>query len=98
MIQGMSEEKTKWIANAAVRKEKFKEILREGKREELIALIKSVYLHKQQLIEEGKKKLHVADENAMKDAERMLYDEFAYVLKIERSEVLPFIMEQIEKQ
>lgn len=96
LILGMPEKKTKWIANDAVRKEKFKEILQKGKREELIALIKSVYLHKQKLLEEGKKKLHVADENAMKDAERMLYDEFAYVLKLERNEVLPFILKQID--
>ncbi len=48
------------------------------------------------MIEEGKKKLHVADENAMKDSEKMLYDEFAYVLKIERSEIIPYITEQLE--
>lgn len=96
LILGMPEEKTKWIVNDAVRKEKFKEVLQGGKREELIVLIKSVYLHKQKLLEEGKKKLHVADENAMKDAERLLYDEFAYVLKLERNEVLPFILEQID--
>ena len=32
----------------------------------------------------------------MKDAERILYEEFAYVLHIERDQVLPFITEQIE--
>lgn len=96
VLCGMPEEKTKWIANDAVRKEKFKGVLQGGKREEIIALIKSVYLHKQKLLEEGKKKLHVADENVMKDAKRLLYDEFAYVLKLERNEVLPFILEQID--
>ncbi|MEY8330798.1 hypothetical protein AALB81_15965 [Lachnospiraceae bacterium 48-33] len=40
--------------------------------------------------------MHVADENAMKDSEKMLYDEFAYVLKIERSEIIPYITEQLE--
>lgn len=96
VLCGMPEEKTKWIANDAVRKEKFKGVLQGGKREEIIALIKSVYLHKQKLFEEGKKKLYVADENVMKDAKRLLYDEFAYVLKLERNEVLPFILEQID--
>ena len=32
----------------------------------------------------------------MKDSEKMLYDEFAYVLKIERSEIIPYITEQLE--
>lgn len=32
----------------------------------------------------------------MKDAENMLYEEFAYVLKIRKEQVLPFIMEQVQ--
>ena len=43
----------------------------------------------------------MADERFLKDAEKMLYDEFALVLNIREEEVLPFIMEQIavgEKQ
>ena len=33
----------------------------------------------------------------MKDAEKMLYDEFAYVLGIKREDVLPFIMARLEE-
>ena len=32
----------------------------------------------------------------MKDAEKLLYDEFAHVLSISPEQVLPFIMEQVE--
>lgn len=32
----------------------------------------------------------------MKDAERILYEEFAYVLKIEKEQVLPLIMQEIQ--
>lgn len=98
LINNMPNDKVKWIANDNIRKEHYKEVLKEGNRESLIALIKSVYLHKQKLLEEGKKKLHVADENAMKEAEKLLYDEFAYVLNIERGQVLPYIMEQIMEE
>ena len=37
-----------------------------------------------------------ADEKVMKEAEKMLYEEFAHVLDIRPSQVLPFIMQQIE--
>jgi CarD family transcriptional regulator len=52
-------------------------------------------LHQQELKEKGKK-LRVSDERFLKDAEKVLYDEFAHVLDIKREEVLPFIFEQIE--
>ena len=32
----------------------------------------------------------------MKEAEKMLYEEFAYVLNIRQDQVLPFILEQIQ--
>ena len=46
-------------------------------------------------MEKGKK-LHVNDARIFIEAEKMLYEEFAHVLHIEREQVLPFIMEQME--
>ena len=42
--------------------------------------------------------MHAADENFLKEAESVLYEEFAYVLNIRREEVLPFIQHEIEKK
>lgn len=42
------------------------------------------------------KKLYKNDEKVMKEAEKMLYEEFAHVLDIRPDQVLPFIMQQIE--
>ena len=78
----MPKEKPNWIENEQERKAKYKEIIAKGDRRELIRLIKSVYLHGQKLKLTGKK-LHVVDERFLKEAERLLYDEFAHVLKIE---------------
>ena len=63
----------------------------------MVRLIKSVYLHGQKLKSTGKK-LHVVDERFLKEAERLLYDEFAHVLKIERSQVIPFITQQVDHE
>lgn len=32
----------------------------------------------------------------MKEAEKMLYEEFAYALNIRKEEVLPFILQQVQ--
>lgn len=95
LIKAMPAESTIWIDDEAARKGRYKEILTKGNRAALVMLIKTLYLHQQAQMEKGKK-LHAADEHCMKDAEKMLYDEFAHVLDIKREQVLPFIFEQIE--
>lgn len=94
LILNMTNKKTQWVENDGARKEQYKEILKEGNRESLISMIRAIYQHKQETVEKGKK-LHAVDENAMREAERLLYDEFAYVLNIKREEVLPYIMDKI---
>ncbi len=95
LINAMPDEDQIWIENDAERKEEYKSILVNGTRDELIKLIKTLYLRKQELKQKGKK-LHVADEHFLKEAEKLLYEEFAHVLKIKREQVLPFIMKQIQ--
>lgn len=90
LIRAMPDEKTIWIVNDQDRNEKFSEILKEGSQRDLVKLIKTMYFHRDNQLLIGKR-LHVSDERIMKDAERILYDEFAYVLNIKPDEVLLFI-------
>lgn len=95
LIRSMPDEDMIWIEDESERKERYQKILSGGERKELIKLIKTLYFHQQERKENGKK-LHVCDERFFQEAEKMLYEEFAHVLKIERSEVLPLILEQIQ--
>lgn len=95
LIQSMPNEPLIWVEDENLRKERYKAIIANGNCEELVALIRTIYLHQQAQKEKGKK-LHVSDEHFLKDAEKMLHDEFAYVLKIKPDQVLPFIMKQIK--
>ena len=63
---------------------------------ELIQMIKALYFHKQKREADGKN-LYLSDERFFKEAERILYDEFQYVLNIKREELLPFIFQKIEE-
>ncbi len=96
IIKEIPDEETIWIDNEKERKERYKDILFGNDRSALVRLIKTLYLHSEELKDDGKK-MHASDERFLKDAEKALYDEFAHVLGIEPEEVLPFIRDRIEK-
>lgn len=95
MIKAMPDEDTIWIEDDNERKQKYQQIVLNGDRRKLVQLIKTLHLHEIAQREKNRK-LHQSDEYILKQAEKLLYDEFALVLNIKPDEVLPFIMEQIE--
>ena len=95
LIREMPSEDAIWIADDNLRKERYRQILLVGDRRELVRLIKTLYLRQQEQTAKGKK-LYKNDEKVMKEAEKMLYEEFAHVLDIRPDQVLPFIMQQVE--
>lgn len=97
IIRVMPQEESFWIEEENERKEKYKEILARGDRLELVKMIKALYYHQQEQHAKGRR-LHTADEHFFREAEKLLYDEFALVLHIKPEQVLPFIMEQVEIQ
>lgn len=95
LIKSMPSGEAAWIESEQERKREYTRILSNGSREELMLMIKALYTHRQMLLAK-KRKPHLSDEGFLKDAEKLLYEEFAYVLNIKRSQVAPFIAEQIE--
>lgn len=95
IIKGMPESDFEWIENDLERKEVYKKIIFGGDCREIVRVIKAIYFRGEALKEQGKK-LHMVDEHMLKDAENLLYDEFAAVLKIKKEEVLPFIIRTLE--
>lgn len=95
IIDGLKDAQSIWVNSDAERKLKFSEIIKHGSRKELASLIKTVYEQRNKLISE-KKKMHAADERAFSEAEKILYEEFAYVLGMNREDVPKFIAEKLE--
>ena len=79
------------------RREQYQRIIAEGDRYMLFRLIKTIYLRKLSQEKKGKK-LHQSDEAILKQAENLLHNEFALVLDIKPDEVLPFIINSIQKK
>lgn len=79
IIRELPELPSLWIPEENRRKQHYRELLLRGDRRELGALIGTLYRHRQAQQARGKK-LHISDERCLKDAERMLYSEFAVIL------------------
>ena len=81
-----------WNDNKQERSEQFRAIITEGSCVELIRLIRLVRTHEQEQLAGGKR-LHITDERFLKEAEKMICEEFSLVLHISRDEVLERIMQ-----
>ena len=86
---------TTWIEDVSARKEEFRRILTAGDRCELLGMIRALYRHREALRRSGKH-LRTHDEQTLRDAEKLLNDEFATVLKIEPREVPAYIRARLE--
>ncbi len=90
LIKAIPDAKLINLDDDSQRKEKFREIISGGDREELIRLIKTLFSRRQELAQRNKR-LRAADEKFLNDAENMLHDEFAYALGIKKDEVISYI-------
>lgn len=79
-----------WTDNRQIRSDKFRAILSKGVSEELIALLNCLYCRREELQQQNKN-LSFTDEAVFSNAEKLLHEEFAYSLKINKSEVNRFI-------
>ena len=95
IISELPERDPIWIDDDNIRKAKYQEMIDEGDRRKIMLIIKTLYRHKLEQEEKGRR-LHQADEFILRQAEKLLHDEFALVLDIRPDEVVPFIMEQID--
>lgn len=83
-----------WVDDERQRNTDFKAALKAGKNEELIKIIKTLYLEKEARLAVGKK-LTKTDEDIFEAAEKHLNQEFAIALNISPEEVIPYILEHI---
>lgn len=85
-----------WISNDKMREEIYKEALNSCDHRKWVAIIKTLYLRKQDRLSHGKK-MAATDERYLKMAEDALYSELAFVMGKEKSGMEALITEHIEK-
>ena len=94
LIDNITNSETIWIDDDRQRNEAFKSILKTGDVDNLVKLVRSIYLNKEYKKSIGKKTYKV-DQEIMDVAERLLNEELATVLKINPSEVASYISNHI---
>lgn len=96
LIDHMPEEETVWISDERERSKAYYAKVNSCDSRALIQLIKTLYLEKNQ--HSKSKRLGTIDSKIMGTAERLLYEEFAFVLGLDPKDVLPFIQARIPRQ
>ena len=95
LLEAPPSELGEWVENDRERQQVYKQVLLCGSSEDLLRMTRALYLHQIELLERGRK-LHAADERFLKEAEKMLFEELAYVFDITVAEVLPLIIRKKE--
>ena len=80
-----------WNDNKIERSDSFRTVISSGDSVELIRLIRLINLHEREQTAKGKR-LHISDERFLKEAEKMICEEFSIVLNTTRESVLERIL------
>lgn len=87
---------TVWIKEEKTREQMYKEAIRTYDCQSLVRIIKTLYLRKQDRVQQGKKVLS-SDEYYLKKAEELLYGEMSLALSIPKERVESYIFDEIHK-
>ena len=94
LIRQSKEHAGLWIADSKQRKEAFTRILSEGNYARIIRMIQEIHEERVHREQEGKKPC-AADEAILAEAERLLHQEFSYVLHMSVEEIAAFVRREL---
>lgn len=95
ILDSVKETQSVWNDDDKMREKDFHDIIKSGDYTKIIKMISEIHQY-QQMKKNNGGKLRQTDENAMKEAEKTVSNEFAYVLDITPQEVKHFIIHKIE--
>lgn len=85
-----------WVKDESARKNLYRELISSGDREKLMQMISTLYRHKNQQTAAGKK-VHLCDDNFLRDAEKLLIGEVSIVMNMEPEEAKKYIREKLKE-
>lgn len=94
MLQSASDSQD-WIADENRRKQYYRQIITSGDAGALISMVHCLEKHKQAQAEAGRK-LHLCDENFLRDAQKVLSAEISVVLDIPERDVSAYVRTIVE--
>ena len=94
ILHGARENSINWIDDRKARVQAFHNILSGGSHEELLLMIRCIYLKSREL-SENHKKISDSDASVLHNAEKIVRDEFAFALDISPETVGSFIRREL---
>lgn len=91
ILSDVSKEENEWIEDKNERFTACKKIIASGDCAKLVKMIRSIHIHEEKQNKKGKR-LNISDERVLKEAEKMVCDEFSVVLKIDRDKVMSLVL------
>ena len=84
----------KWIEEENLRKQVYRELVISGDRIALLCMLRSLYSYKDAQLAAGRK-FHQADDNFLRDAEKLLASEIALVMEMRADEAREYLKTQL---
>ncbi len=85
-----------WIADEGRRKQCYRELITSGDRKRLLQMIYSLYRHRRLQTAAGKK-IHMCDENFLRDAEKLLCSELSITLDLPSTDARNYLREKLKE-
>ena len=83
-----------WIEDDNRRHTVYRETLQSGERQRIFRMIRELLFH--QKVQQSKgRRLHLPDEQLLREAQKLVEDEIAYVFELRREDVVSFIQKQL---
>jgi len=85
-----------WIRDENQRKQTYRELISSGDRVKLMQMVRTLYRHKAAQAAAGRK-VHMCDDNFLRDAEKLLTGEVAIVMGIDADQAKQFIRNRLKE-
>lgn len=86
-----------WIQDENVRKQTYRELIGSGDRGALMKMVYTLYQHKIFQTAAGKK-VHLCDDNFLRDAEKLLASEISIVMNMEFDQARAFLRDRLKSE
>lgn len=86
-----------WEENDRIRRDNYNKAINCADREMIVSLVKCCDIHKEELSSQGKR-LHKVDEYFYSEVEKLLYGELKNVFRLEKNDIIPFILGKYEPE
>jgi CarD family transcriptional regulator len=97
MLSSQEVRQEDWIREENFRKQSYRDLIASGQRVEIMKMVHNLYVHKARQQVAGKK-FHLADENFLQDAEKLLSSEISVVMGTSLEEARAYLREKLKSE